>query len=46
MMFLGVCLLLALLLVTGAIAPVLGGGIFAAALVVFGILSHGFTRKK
>jgi hypothetical protein len=46
MMFLGICVLLALLLVAGTISPFLSGGIFAAALVVFGILSRGFTGKK
>jgi hypothetical protein len=45
MIFLGVCLLLALLLAFGAISPVQSGSVFAIALVGFGILSRGFTKK-
>ncbi|MBE0665345.1 MAG: hypothetical protein IH584_05935 [Candidatus Aminicenantes bacterium] len=44
--FLGVCLVLAMLLVAKAISPILSGSIFAIALVAFGIFSHGFTYKK
>jgi hypothetical protein len=44
--FLGVCLVLAMLLVAKAISPILSGSIFAIALVGFGILSRGFTYKK
>jgi hypothetical protein len=43
--FLGVCLVLVMLLVTKVITPWLSGSIFAIALVAFGVLSHGFTRK-
>jgi hypothetical protein len=43
--FLGVCLVLAALLVTGTIAPILSGGIFAATLAAIGVLSRGFTKK-
>jgi hypothetical protein len=44
-LFLGTCVVLALLLVTGAIRPVVAGGLFAIALVAFGGLSRGFTRS-
>ncbi len=44
LIFLGVCLVLAALLVIGAISPVLSGSIFAVALVALGILSRGFDR--
>ena len=43
--FLGVCLVLAALLLAKAISPILSGTIFAIALVGFGILSRGFTKK-
>jgi hypothetical protein len=44
--FLGVCLVLAALLLMKAISLILSGGIFAVALIGFGILSRGFTNKK
>jgi hypothetical protein len=37
-----VCIGLAVMLVAGLLSPVLAGGIFAAALAILGILSHGF----
>jgi len=43
--FLGVCVVLAVLLVSKAISPIVSGSIFAVALVGFGISSHGFTRR-
>jgi hypothetical protein len=43
--FLGICVVLAVLLVAKAISPILSGTIFAIALVGFGILSRGFTKK-
>lgn len=43
--FLGVCVVLAVLLLTNVISPILSGGFFAFALAAFGILSRGFTRK-
>lgn len=43
--FLGICVILAALLVAKVISPVLSGSIFAVALVAFGILSRGFTKK-
>jgi hypothetical protein len=42
--FLGVCFVLAVLLFAKAITLVLGGCLYALALVTFGILSRGFTR--
>ena len=45
LLFLGVCVLLAVLLLAGAITPLVAGGIFAVALVVLGGLSGGFRRK-
>lgn len=45
LIFLGVCLVLAVLLAAKAISPILSGSIFAIALVGFGILSGGFTKK-
>jgi hypothetical protein len=44
LIFLGVCVLLAVLLATGAFSPVLSGSIFAVALIAFGMLSRGFTK--
>lgn len=43
--FLGVCLLLAALLVAKVISPILSGAVFAIALAGFGIFSRGFTRR-
>ncbi len=43
--FLGVCLVLAVLLLAKAISPILSGAIFAIALAGFGILSRGFRKK-
>lgn len=43
--FLGVCVVLAALLFVKAISPILSGSVFAVALVGFGVLSRGFTRK-
>lgn len=45
LIFLGVCLVLAALLAAKAISPILSGSILAIALVGFGILSDGFTKK-
>ncbi len=44
--FLTVCILLAILLVTKVITPIISGSIFAAALVLFGGFSKGFKRNK
>jgi len=43
--FLGVCLVLAALLLLQIITPIVSGAIFALALVVFGGLSKGFRKK-
>ena len=43
--FLGVCIVLAGLLLAQLISPVVGGAIFAVALVLFGGLSKGFRKK-
>jgi hypothetical protein len=43
--FLGVCVILAALLLVKAISPTVSGIFFASALVSFGILSRGFTRN-
>lgn len=43
--FLGVCVVLAILLIADVITPVLSGGVFAIALVSFGLLSRGFRRQ-
>jgi hypothetical protein len=43
--FLVICILLAILLLTKTITSITSGIIFAAALVVLGILSNGFRKK-
>ena len=43
-LFLGVCILLAALLIAGEISPLVSGAVFAVALVLFGGLSRGFRR--
>jgi hypothetical protein len=43
-LFLGVSAVLSLLLFTGTITPLVSGTAFAAALVVLGLLSRGFTK--
>jgi hypothetical protein len=45
-LFLAVCIALALLLLTGTIPFLVSGGIFAVALVLFGGLSRGFRREN
>ena len=44
LVFLTVCIVLAILLFTNTIDTVLSGSIFAASLVVLGALSRGFQR--
>ncbi len=44
-LFLGICIILAVLLLTEIIKPVLSGALFAAALVLLGGFSGGFRRK-
>jgi len=42
LIFLGVCIILAILLLTHSVSSTTSGIIFAISLVVFGILSKGF----
>jgi hypothetical protein len=42
--FLAACVVLAVLLLVGTITPLVGGAIFAVALVLFGGLSRGFKN--
>ncbi len=44
--FLSICVLLAFLLLSGIITPIVSGAAFAIALVVAGGLSDGFRKKK
>jgi len=49
LIFLGVCIILAILLLTHSVSSTTSGIIFAISLVVFGILSKGFradTKSK
>jgi hypothetical protein len=43
--FLGICLILAILLFTNIISPIIGGIIFALALVLLGGISGGFRKR-
>ncbi len=43
--FLGVCILLAVLLLANAITPLVSGAIFAIALVLLGGFSKGFRKQ-
>lgn len=45
LIFLGVCIILAVLLLARIIAPMTSGIIFAVALVVLGGLSRGFRNQ-
>ena len=44
--FLGICIVLAGLLLLQLITPVVSGAVFAVALVLLGSLSKGFRRKQ
>lgn len=44
LLFLGICIVLAVLLLLKAIPPLVSGGVFALALLVLGGVSLGFTR--
>lgn len=44
LLFLGVCIILAILLLTKTITMIVSGAIFAVALVIFGSLSRGFRK--
>jgi hypothetical protein len=46
LLFLLVSAVPAILLLAGAIPPIVSGCIFALALVVFGVLSMGFRRQE
>jgi len=45
LVFLSVCIGLAVLLLTKTITPIVSGSIFAASLIVFGVMSRGFTKS-
>lgn len=45
LMFLTVCLMLAILLLTKTITPMVSGSVFAVALVTFGLMSRGFRNN-
>jgi len=44
--FVGVCVVLAILLLFGAISPLVSGSLFAIALVLLGGISNGFRKKE
>jgi hypothetical protein len=46
LLFLGVCVILAVLLLTKSITPLVSGGVFAVALVALGGLSQGFRKPR
>ncbi len=45
LLFVAVCVILALLLVTGLIGPLLSGALFAVALIALGTVSGGFRKQ-
>lgn len=45
LLFLGVCLVLAFLLLTRSISPMVSGTIFAGSLLLLGGVSSGFRRR-
>jgi uncharacterized membrane protein len=45
-LFLGICIVLAMLLLTHTIDPIVGGSLFALALVILGGLSKGFRNNN
>jgi hypothetical protein len=44
--FVGVCLLLAILLLLGVVGPLVSGSVFAISLVLLGGVSGGFRKPK
>jgi len=44
--FVTICLVVAILLLTNAISPLVGGILFAIALALFGLISKGFTTDN
>lgn len=45
LLFLGICCVLAFLLLTHIVTPLASGSLFAASLLVLGVLSSGFRRR-
>ncbi|MEW6194266.1 MAG: hypothetical protein AB1521_03800 [Bacteroidota bacterium] len=45
LLFLAVCIILALLLITKTITSTVSGLIFAVSLILFGLLSKGFRKQ-
>jgi len=45
LLFLASCIIIAVLLITRLITPIVGGTLFAVVLILFGLLSRGFTKK-
>jgi len=46
LLFLGACIVLAVLLLTDTITSPVAGLLFAGLLMLFGLLSRGFTRRS
>jgi len=46
MIFLGICVILAVLLLTGVLTIVVASALFAVSLVVFGLASRRFGRPR
>ncbi len=44
--FVGVCVLLAVLLLFGVVGPLVSGSVFAVSLVLLGGISGGFRKQK
>lgn len=42
--FIGACLMIAILLLTQVVTPIVGGIIFVVALLAFGVPSNGFRK--
>jgi hypothetical protein len=45
LIFVGICVILAVLLLLGVITPLASGALFAVALVLLGGMSQGFRKK-
>ncbi len=45
LLFLAICIILAILLLTKTISVLVSGSIFALALIILGVASKGFTDK-
>jgi len=46
LLFLSVCIVLAILLLTKSINSTVSGSIFALALIILGVASKGFAKEK